>query len=228
MLNPDAKSARLRDLSLEEFCLQLASASPTPGGGTGAAAAGAMGAALVRMLCLLTLGKPKYAEHERLLTAIAETCEEARLAFLDLAEEDAQAYDAVGAAMKLPKATPDEQARRTEALQRALKGACEVPLKVMERALEVIGIAKSAVQVGNKNAASDGAAGAALCRAALTVAAYNVRINLVAIHDTTFVKDMRTRLDEMLYMGTAVAQEIDSLVHDLWAPKPAPRPGAPA
>lgn len=215
-------------MTLEAFSAELASAAPTPGGGTGAAAVGALGAALVRMLCLLTVGKPKYAEHDRLLTAIAETCEEARLDFLALADEDAKAYDAVGAAMKRPKATPEEQAARETAMQSALKGACEVPLKVMERALEVIGIAKNAVQVGNKNAVSDGAAGAAFCRSALTVAAYNVRINLVAIKDVTFVKDMRTRLDEMLYMGTAVAQEIDSIVIDLWAPKPPPRPAPPA
>ncbi len=215
-------SARFADLTLEAFSARLASASPTPGGGTGAAVTGALGAALVRMLCELTLGKPKYAPHERLLQAISDTCEEARVDFLRLADEDARAYDRVSAAYKAPKATPAEQAARDAAIETALKGACEIPLQVMERCVEVIGVAKNAVQVGNKNAASDGAAGAALCRAALQVAAYNVKINLVALKDLRFAKDTRTRVDEMAYMGTAAAQEIDSLVNDMWAPKPPP------
>ena len=208
-----------RSLSVEEFSRRLASASPTPGGGTGAAVTGALGASLVGMLCALTIGKPKYAQHDRLLEAVRDGCEEARVAFLDLAAEDARAYDRVSAAFKRPKATPEEQAARDRAVQEALRGAIEVPLKVMERCLEVIGSAKNAVHVGNKNAVSDGAAGAELCRAALKVAAYNVKINLVGVTDARFAKDVRTRLDEMLYMGTAVAQEIESFVTDLWAPK---------
>lgn len=219
--------ASFQALGLDAFTQRLASAEPTPGGGTGAAVAGALGAALVRMLCMLSVGRPKYAAHEALLQEIATQCEEHRKAFLALADEDARSYDAVSAAMKLPRATPEEQARRDAALEAALKGACEAPLRVMEVALDVISQAKMAVERGNRNAASDGAAGASLCRAALTVAAYNVKINLVGVKDVAWCKDMRTRLDEMLYMGTAVAQEIDSMVHDLWAPRPQ-KPGTPA
>lgn len=208
-----------RNLSVEEFSRRLASANPTPGGGTGAAVTGALGASLVSMLCALTIGKPKYAQHDRLLEAVRDTCEEARRAFLDLAAEDARAYDAVSAAFKLPKGTPDAEAVRGIAIQAALRGAIEAPLRVMERCLEVIGGAKNAVEVGNRNAVSDGAAGAELCRAALKVAAYNVKINLTGLEDARWAKDVRTRLDEMLYMGTAVAQEIESFVNDLWAPK---------
>lgn len=207
-----------RAQTVEAFSRTLASASPTPGGGTGAAVTGALGAALVRMLCELTRGRPKYAAHERLMEAVSDACEEARVAFLDLAQADARAYDAVSAAYKQPKESPEQQAAREAAVQAALRGAIDVPLQVMERCLEVIGNAKAAVQVGNRNAVSDGAAGAELCRAALKVAAYNVKINLVAVKDERYAKDVRTRLDEMLYMGTAVAQEIDSLVNDLWAP----------
>lgn len=214
-----------RTPSVEAFTQALASASPTPGGGTGAAVAGALGAALVRMLCMLTVGKPKYAAHEQLMQALADACEEARTALLDLAAADARAYDGVSAAFKQPRGTPAEQAARDAAIEAALKGAIEPPLRVMERCLEVIGHAKAAVQVGNRNAVSDGAAGAELCRAALKVAAYNVKINLVGVKDQRYAKDVRTRLDEMLYMGTAVAQEIESFVNDLWAP---PRPAAQA
>jgi formiminotetrahydrofolate cyclodeaminase len=127
----------------------------------------------------------------------------------------------------MPKATEAEQAARRAAIQSAMKGAVAPPLRVMEQCLEVIGLAKNAVALGNPNAASDGAAGAELCRAAMTVASYNVRINLVGIDDEGFAKEMRTRVDEILYMGATTASEIDSKVQEMWKPKPkAPRPPA--
>jgi formiminotetrahydrofolate cyclodeaminase len=211
-------------LTLRGFCEALSHHHPTPGGGTGAAVTGAMGAALVRMLAVLTIGKPKFAAQEPLMKAVADGAQDAMNRLLALADDDAKAYDAVSAAYKLPKETPDDQAKRKAAIQAAMKGAVEPPLRVMEQCLEVIGLAKNAVGQGNPNAASDGAAGAEFCRSAMTVASYNVRINLVAIDDAAFAKATRTRLDEILYMGAATASEIDSRVQDMWKPKPAPRP----
>jgi formiminotetrahydrofolate cyclodeaminase len=204
-------------LTLAAFADALASDAPTPGGGSGAAVTGALGAALVAMLARLTIGRKRYAAHEELMKAIADAAGEAQATLLALATEDAASYDRVGAAYKLPKATDAEKAARNEAIQVAMRGACEVPLKVMEQCLEVISLAKNAVKRGNVNAASDGAAGAELCRAALKVAAYNVKINLSGMTDAAYVGTMRTRLDEMLYMGTAAAQDIDSHVNDLWS-----------
>ncbi|MEZ6007416.1 MAG: cyclodeaminase/cyclohydrolase family protein [Planctomycetota bacterium] len=212
-------SDSFRSMTLDAFLDALASDAPTPGGGTGAAVAGALGASLVAMLAGLTVGRKKYAASEELMVAIGEEAAAAREALLELAQEDANAYEAVGTALQMPKGTDDEKAARTEAVQAAMKGACEVPLRVMERCLEVIGYAKNAVRRGNVNAASDGAAGAELARAALKVAAYNVKINLGSIKDEAYVSAARTRMDEMLYMGTAAAQEIDSHVNDLWSPR---------
>lgn len=210
-----------RSPTVEGFLSTLGSSSPTPGGGTGAAITGAMGAALVRMLAELTRGRKKYEQHEELMTAISEQAEDERTTLMALAEKDASAYDAVGAAFKLPKETDDEKAARREAIQQAMKGACDVPLEVMHHCLEVISLAKNAVQSGNKNAVSDGAAGAELARAGMRIASYNVQINLGSIKDAAYVRDARTRMDEMYYMGTAVANGIDSFVSDLWAPAPA-------
>lgn len=207
-----------RSPSVSRFLDELGSDRPTPGGGTGAAVAGAMGAALVQMLAELTLGRKKYAQHEELMKAIADQAAAERATLLALAEKDAAAYDAVGAAFKLPKATDEEKAARQEAIQAAMKGACEVPLEVMQHCLEVIGLAKNAVARGNVNAASDGAAGAELCRAGMRIASYNVKINLGSIKDEAYVQHTRTRMDEMAYMGTAVAGEIDSRVNELWQP----------
>ncbi len=208
------------DMAVREFLAALASDAPTPGGGSGAAVTGAMGASLLAMFAALTIGKPKYAAHDALMHAVAAQAGETSDRLMALAEEDTKAYDAVGAAYRLPKATEAEQAARKAAIQAALKGACLVPLKVMEQCLETIGLAKTAIPVGNRNAASDGAAGAELSRAALVVASYNVRINLAAIDDPAYARDMRTRLDEILYMASAATTEISSTVLDLWAPKP--------
>lgn len=209
-----------RSPTVEGFLSTLGSASPTPGGGSGAAIAGAMGAALVRMLAELTRGRKKYAQHEELMTAVSEQADEERVTLLGLAEKDAAAYDAVGAAFKLPKESDEEKAARREAIQAAMKGACDVPLEVMHHCLEVISLAKNAVQSGNKNAVSDGAAGAELARAAMRIASYNVKINLGSIKDEEYVRAAQTRMDEMYYMGTAVANGIDSFVSELWAPTP--------
>lgn len=203
--------------SVEAFLERLASDAPTPGGGTAAAVAGAMGASLVAMLANLTLGRKKYEEHEKLMTAVSEQAEEERQRLLGLAADDAAAYDKVGAAFKLPKETDDEKAARTEAIQAALQGACDVPLAVMERCVEVISLAKTAVQYGNKNALSDGAAGAEFARAALRVASYNVKINLGSIKDAAYAKNARTRMDEMDYMGANAATWIDSRVNEVWS-----------
>ncbi len=202
--------------SIQDFLMNLGSDAPAPGGGTGAAVSGAMGAALVRMLANLTVGRKKYADHEPLMKAIAEQAGEECETLLNLAEEDATAYDAVSACFKMPKETDEDKAARRDALQAAMKGACDVPLRVMERCLEVISLAKTAVKHGNTNAISDGAAGAELARAGMRVASYNVKINLGSIKDEAYVHQARARMDEMDYMGLGAASEIDTRVNELW------------
>jgi formiminotetrahydrofolate cyclodeaminase len=175
-----------------------------------------MGAALVRMLALLTIGRPKYADHEPLMRAIADQAAEEQATLLALASEDAAAYDRVSAAYRMPRDTDEQKAARSRAVQEALRVAIDVPLRVMERCAEVVSLAKNAVQRGNRNAVSDGAAGAELARSAMKVASYNVRTNLAAVDDADYKRFTRTRVDEMTYMATAAVQEIDSHVQDLW------------
>ena len=204
-------------LTVEGFFDALGKDAPTPGGGSAAAVSGAMGASLVRMLALLTVGRKKYAEHEPLMQAIAEQALEERERLMALAAEDAGAYDAVSQAFKLPRESDEEKAARAAAIQAAMKGACEVPLQVMEHCCEVIALAKNAVLYGNVNAASDGAAGAELARAALKVASYNVQINLGSIKDAEYVKLARGRMDEMNHMGTGAASFVESHVTSTWS-----------
>jgi glutamate formiminotransferase/formiminotetrahydrofolate cyclodeaminase len=163
------------------FLDALADGAPAPGGGSAAAYSGAAGAALVAMVARLTLGKKKYAGVEQHMYAMLARAEELRTQLTVMIERDAKAFEAVMDAMKLPRDTDEEAALRLQAMEAATLKAAEVPLETARMAAEVIDLAEQAVTLGNLNAISDGASAAALARAALTGAGYNVRINISSL-----------------------------------------------
>ncbi len=165
------------------FLDELAAGTPAPGGGSASAYGGAAGAALVAMVARLTIGKKKYAALEAEMQSILARAETLRADLTAAIARDAAAFEAVMAAFKLPKETPDQQAARAGAVQSATLEAARVPLEVAHQAVEVIELAGRVIALGNLNAISDGASGAALARAALTGAGYNVRINVASLPD---------------------------------------------
>ena len=165
-------------MKLADFLSDLASDSPTPGGGSVAALGGALAAALTSMVANLTIGKKKYADVQEEVRAILAKTEGLRLELTELMEEDAAAFDKVMVAMKLPKETDEEKAARTETLQAALVDAAMVPLAVMEKCVEAIALAQVAAEKGNKNAVSDAGVAALMGRAGAHAAKLNVLINL--------------------------------------------------
>ena len=165
------------------FLDDLAAATPTPGGGSAAAHAGAMGAALVAMVARLTVGKKKYAAVDAQMTEILNQAERLRRELTAAVDEDSAAFEAVLAAFKLPKDTPEEQLVRAQAIEKATLSAASVPLNVAQRSVSVMALAERVVELGNLNAISDGASAAAMARAALTSAGYNVRINVNSLAD---------------------------------------------
>jgi len=165
---------------LAEWMDSVASASPSPGGGTVAAVAGAVAAALAAMVGRLTVGRKKYAEVDAEFRELVEKAEALRLRLAQLGDEDAAAYDAVSAAYGIPKT---EEARRTAAIQAALLEATRVPLETLRAARAVAALAARAAEAGNRNAASDAGVGALLAEAAARGAAYNVRINVAGMPD---------------------------------------------
>jgi glutamate formiminotransferase/formiminotetrahydrofolate cyclodeaminase len=177
--------------SYYRFLDALADGAPTPGGGSAAAYSGAAGAALVAMVARLTIGKKKYAEVEAEMEDILEQAEALRGLLTQAIERDALAFDAVMQAFKLPRETPEEAQVREQAVEEATLSAARVPLEVAGLAVQVMDLAARVVARGNLNALSDGATGAALARAALTGAGYNVRINVIGLKD-------RQAADEML------------------------------
>ena len=162
-----------------QFLDALADGSPTPGGGSAAAYAGAMGAALVAMVARLTLGKKKYEEVNEQMLAILDEADVLRTQLTAAVEEDAAAFDKVMAAFRLPKESEEEKTIRGEAIHRATIHAAEVPLETARKSVRIIELASVVAQLGNLNAITDAAAGASLAQAALTGAGYNVRINIL-------------------------------------------------
>ena len=166
---------------LSGFLGELASDSPTPGGGSVAALCGALGAALNSMVANLTIGKKKYVDVEEDMKKALAGAETLRLELTQMIDEDAVAFNKVMVALKMPKETDAEKASRKTALQQALVDAATVPLAVMEMCVGVIRMAKPVAEDGNVNAVSDAGVAALVARAGVHAAGLNVRINLGGI-----------------------------------------------
>lgn len=186
-------------LTLDGFLGSLASDRPTPGGGTAAAVAGAMGAALAEMVSALTLSKEKYAASHDAVRPISEAAGLARAEFLALAREDSDAYDAVVGARRLLKDTEEEKAARAHRIAVANRHAAEVPMRTARAAVRLLAALPELAEKGNPNAASDVGAAALLLDACVEGALLNVGINLSGIEEPAFVSEMQQE--------TAVLQE---------------------
>ncbi|UCC63769.1 MAG: cyclodeaminase/cyclohydrolase family protein [Anaerolineae bacterium] len=189
---------RLTDKTVSIFLDELASSAPAPGGGSVAALSGALGAALVSMVCNLTVGKKRFADVEQDVKAILEKSESLRHRLIDLLQADVKAYTAVSQAMKMPRATDEEKAMRAEAMQKALKHATEVPMQVAAACVEVIGLCQPVAEKGNKNAVSDAGVAILMAEAGLRSAALNILINLGWIEDQSFNAEKQQQLDTLL------------------------------
>ncbi len=174
----------MRSDTIETFLEQLAARVPAPGGGATAALHAAQGAALVAMVARYS-DSAKYARHAEEIATITATADRLRQNALGLAEEDAAAFTAVTKAYGLAKATPDEAAARSAAIERALVAAAHVPAVVIAVAEQVLRLAEQLLPIGNRNVVSDVAAAAEAARAAATTARVNVEINLAAGKDPT-------------------------------------------
>jgi glutamate formiminotransferase / formiminotetrahydrofolate cyclodeaminase len=185
---------RLIERTLRAFSDELSADTPVPGGGSAAAYAGAMGAALAAMVARITVKKAS----SEALRAFAEEMDGLRAEFLRFVDEDSAAYARVAAAMKLPRKTEEEKAARQEAIQGALLGASRVPLEVARTARRLLDACERAVESASPMTASDVGVGALMAEAALRGAALNVMINLASIKDPTQVKVLSEDLDRVL------------------------------
>jgi formiminotetrahydrofolate cyclodeaminase len=185
--------------ALGAFLDDLASERPTPGGGGAAAISGAMGAALVSMVCNLTIGKPKYAEVEADLKQVLETSEKLRAELTKAVGDDVKAFDAVMGAYGLPKGeTDEEKAARIAKIQAALKEATDVPLECARLCAEVVKLSAVTADKGNVNVVSDAGVAVQSAYAGLMSAALNVRVNAKSIKDRDFADGRLQELETLL------------------------------
>lgn len=206
-------SNSLTSLDLRGFADAVMSATPTPGGGSVAALAGALGASLASMVFGLSVKKASQEDAERFENLRREAAEVSS-SLMDLVEQDSRAYDAVVAAFKMPKGTEEEKAARARAIQEAYKGAVEVPLEVMRLARRAAEWIKVAIERGNPNAASDAAVGALAIRTAAVGAKFNVAINLGYIKDEAYTTKVKAEVNEILAECEATVSEVIARFED--------------
>ena len=194
--------------TITHFLDELASGAPVPGGGAAAALEAALGAALVSMVCHLTIGREKYRAYEQTMIEARATAEELRAQALALVAEDSASYSAVGAAYALPRGSDEQKAARQARIQEALKGATDVPLRTVALAARVIELCAHIVDGANTNAISDVGVGALSARAALDGAALNVKINLALIKDEAFKAATAARMERYLNATRPLVDEV--------------------
>lgn len=178
--------APLVSMTVERFVDEVSSNSPAPGGGSVAALAGSLGAALAAMVANLTVGKAGYESAWTSASALAERAQALKAALLAAVDDDTKAFDDVLAAMRLPKATDTEKSARSAAIAVAYEKATSVPLATARLCLQAIELAEEAAVTGNRNSASDAGVGALLAKAGLESAILNVRINLPSVREGAF------------------------------------------
>lgn len=202
------KNNRLIEKSVIEFLEETASLNPVPGGGSIAAHSGATATALVEMVARLTLGKKAYDLVHEEMTEIAQAASALRNQLLDYVDKDANAYDQVFQAYKLPKNTDEEKVFRLATIQEALKYAALIPLEVANKSYEVLLLSEKVVLKGNKNAVTDGLVSAMMARTAILSAVYNVQINLDSITDEAFVEKYGKECSELVKMAEEKEKDI--------------------
>lgn len=183
--------------SVERFLDALASAAPTPGGGSVAALLGAMGAALDGMVCNLTVGKPAYAAVDGETRRLLERGETLRRRLAGLVATDMDAFAKLMATYRLPRASEPEREARAAAIQAALKAALEVPLECARACAAVVALSVDVARIGNVSVLSDAAVAALAAHAGLRSALLNVEVNGTAMVDRAYLDERLAGLDAL-------------------------------
>ena len=207
-----AEKGVLVSKTVDGFLSELASSSPAPGGGSVAALAGALGAALNSMVCQLTIGKERYKTVESEIKKVILKSEQLRKKLRDLIDEDTDAFTDVIKAFKLPKETDQQKKKRSEAIQKGYKKAAQVPFDTARTCAQLLEIAETIALKGNQNSITDAAVAALMARAGVEAAIYNVRVNLGSIKDEKFVKKIDDQLQKLSEITTSKTQQILDIV----------------
>lgn len=199
---------RISEKTCEDFVDVLASKSAVPGGGGAAALTGAIGIALGSMVCNLTIGKKKYAEHEESVKSILEKARSLEKDLIGMIDEDAECFLPLSKAYGLPSSTDEEKKIKSETMENALKKACEVPIKIVKACYESIKLHEDLVDKGSRLAISDIGVGVQCIRAAILSGQLNVLININSIKDEKYVNEVRNEINSLVEEGVKICDEV--------------------
>ncbi len=199
--------------SVIEFLNDVSSGSPVPGGGSVSAITGALGTSLISMVLNLTASSKKYEEFHQF--ANENQLEVQRIS--DLVLEDAEAFDKVMAAYKLPKSTDEEKTERKRAIEEATRWAIAVPLETGKQCIEALAVLNRIIEKSNKNAISDLGVANLLLKAACEGALYNVYINLGSISDNTYIDEVKKVVEKMINRKEELFSENKTRIEKLLA-----------
>jgi glutamate formiminotransferase/formiminotetrahydrofolate cyclodeaminase len=210
----NASDHTLVDKSLTGFADETASESPAPGGGSISAYVGALGASLAAMVANLSSHKKGWDQRWEEFSAWAEKGQQYKKELIHLVDADTRAFNGIMAAFSLPKATPEEKAARSRAIQEATKIAIEIPLRVMEVAFASMETIHAMAATGNPNSVSDAGVGALCARSAVLGAGLNVRINASGYEDKSWVEKALARGKELESKAIAAEAAILKIVSE--------------
>lgn len=206
----------LADLTVKDFLDKVSGNDPVPGGGSIAALNGALASALATMVAQLTIGKKGYEMSEEVMRHAQILTARLQKEFIGLVDKDSEAYNAVFACFKLPKATDEEKAARSAAIQEATRQAALVPMEVARKALDMMSVIADIARLGNRNAVTDACVAMMSARSAVLGALLNVRINLSSLKDKEFVQQLRANADAMELEACQKEKELlDAVNQDL-------------
>jgi len=207
----------LKAMRLTEFADELSTDSPAPGGGSVAALCGALSAALSSMVAALTWSKTGLEETRPAMLEHGVQAQSLKDWFVDAVDLDNEAFHSVLAARRLPRKTDEERATRDAAIERANQTATRVPLAVLQKSVEALGLARSVAERGNPASVSDVGVAAACALAAAEGASLNVRINLPAITDSQAAGEMRASHDKLIERARKLAEATRAVVDTVLA-----------
>ena len=197
-----------RDQTIDAFLQQLSSKAPIPGGGGASALVGALSASLTHMVAALTVGKPKYAAVEPEMNELLKQTEALADLFLALMDEDAEAFEPLAQAYRLPKETDAEKTEKSLRMEAALKSAVQPPIAIMETCADALPLIALCAEKGSVVAVSDAGVAATLCRAALEGASLNVFINTQGMQDKAYAAALNQRAKTLLSQSDSEAEAI--------------------
>lgn len=213
LIEPKRTTRRLVDSTCREFADETASESPAPGGGSIAAYMGALGAALGTMVANLSAHKAGWDERWEEFSNFASQGRRLVDRLLDLVDEDTDAFNAVTAAIRMPKNTRTERLARDHAIEVANEHAARVPLETMRVACEVFDLCRAMADRGNPASVSDAGVGALAARAAVLGARLNVRINAASIADRDIAAKLTAEADDIANRAVEREAEIMTIVN---------------